>query len=247
MFMPAVGDNGLSNQYDFIGDNVITSMSNGPTGVKMGYNGAPSYAGVISKHHMDNGPFRIDVRFSIKKATKSDGIAFWLTPSNEFKKGNVYGRDPVEGLLVAIDIKGQVPFIGINYKNTDKITNFDKTQQIQGEFFNTSLSLRILFENDSIIVYLGRNNKFIEIFQLENYILPEQTYFAVSTKHSSGYSPTFLYAIRYSTIEYPAFKAPFEEERPSKRGWVWIIFIIGFVALLVTVGKKQFDNFKKNN
>ncbi|KRH95196.1 hypothetical protein M153_2100014464 [Pseudoloma neurophilia] len=247
MFMPAVEENGQSHRYDFIGDCVITSISNGPTGVKLGYNGTPSYAGVITKQPIDNKPFRIDIRFIISKGTKGDGLAFWLTSSNEFKKGNLYGREPVDGLLLAIDLKGNTPFIGINYKNTERISSFHKTEQLKGNIFDNQLSLRILYENESIVVSIGRNNNFTDVFQIDDYTLPEQSYFAISTKHTTGFSPTTLFAIRQSNIEYPSFKPSLEKERPSKRGWVWAIFIIGLVVLVVTVGKKQFDNFKKNN
>lgn len=247
MFMPPVEENGISHRFDFIGDYVITSFSSDITGVKLGYNGLPSYAGVISKQPIENKPFRIDIRFSIKKGTKADGLAFWLTPTNEFKKGDVYGRESTLGFFVAIDTRGDAPFMGINFNNTDKISSFKNTVKLKENIYDSQLSLRILNENGEISVLIGRNNNFTEVFKINNYTLPEQSYFSVSTKHTTGYSAIKLFAIRHSNIEYPTFVGKLDEERQSKRGWVWAVFIIGIVVLVLTVGRKQLANLKKNN
>lgn len=246
MFMPAVEENGLSHRYDFLGDYVITSFSSHLTGVKLGYNGTPSWAAVISKQPIENKPFRIDVRFSIKKGTKADGIAFWLTSTNEFKEGNVYGREPTEGFLVAIDLRGDQPYIGINFNNTEKIANFSRSMKLKENIFDSQLSLRILYENNETVVSVGKNNNFNEVFKVNNYTLPEQSYFVISAKHTTGYSPIRLHAIRHSNIEYPSFRGSPEPERESKRTWVWAVFFIGVAVLVVTIGRKQYYNMQKN-
>lgn len=248
MFMPPVNFESFSPNFEFIGYYVITAFSSDFTSVKLGFNGVPSYAALISKNPIERRPFRIDSRFSIRKDTKSNGLAFWLTPSNVFEKGNVFGRKMVDGILIAIVIKGDHPYIGINFDNDNgKFPNFHKSVKLKENIYDGNLSLRIVHERGILTVSLGRNNNFNEVFKVDNYSLPEKSYFAVSAEHSTGYSDIRLYAIRHSNIEYPSFN-PFDDEKISKISWIWIVFIIGLIVLGATIFKKQvFDVNKRRN
>lgn len=240
--MPAVDDNGLSHRFEFMGDYVITSFSSSETYVKLGYNGAPSYAAMVAKSPIDSKAFRTDIRMIIRKSTKSDGIAVWISKEKSFEKGSAFGRKGVEGLLIAIVTKGDVPYIGINLGDNSQFTNFSQTVKLSENIYDELFTLRITADN-GLNISLGKNHKFTEVFKIAEYAFPLESYLGLSVNNSTGYSDFRIQAIRQSAIEYPMFKA-FDDERGGGSKWIWLIFflvigVIGFVLYKKQVARKK--------
>lgn len=243
MFMPAVDENGLSHRYDYIGDYVITTYSSGETYTKLGYNGTPSYAGMVSKLPINGDAFRIDVRIKIEKGTKSDGIAFWITDDPVFEKGPVFGRKGVNGMLLAIVTKENVPYIGINLGNNENFSSFGQTVKLNSSIFDEQFTLRVTYDKE-LIVSLGRNNKYNDVFKVSDYRFVKDSYFAISVKNYTGYSDFRINAIRQSTIEYPAFKE-IESERSYGGRWIWIMFAVVVAVIGIVLYRKQITRRSK--
>ncbi|ELQ74418.1 hypothetical protein THOM_2651 [Trachipleistophora hominis] len=98
-------------------------------------------------------------------------------------------------------------------------------------------TLRITFDQ-FLLVSLGKDNKFTDVFKVSDYELGPEGFFAISVDNSTGYSDFKLQAIRHSTIEYPIFKDP-EEKRSSGGKWIWLLFLIVVAFIAFVLYKKQ--------
>lgn len=237
MFMPAVDDDGTSHRYDLFGDCVATTYSSASTYLKLGFNGVPSRAGIITKSPIDGKSFRIDVRLTINKGTRSDGIAFWIGKDSTYETGPVFGRKGGEGLLIAIVTKNDVPYIGISVGDHSTFSNFNRTEELTKNIFDEQFTLRITFDQ-VLVVSLGKSDKFKDVFKISDYELGTESFFAVSVNNSTGYSDFKLHAIRHSTIEYPVFK-DLDEKRTGGGKWVWLLFLVVIAVIAFILYKKQ--------
>lgn len=243
MFMPAVDETGTSPKYGFFGDYVITTFSSDLTSIKLGYDGTPSYAGMLFKEALQNRPFRVNIRLSIAKMTQSDGIGIWLTEDNNFEKGEIYGRKPSKGILIAIDLK-QKPFMGLSFNAHENGKNFYKTAELGHDIFHNQQIIRIENDQDEITISRGRGDKFRTVFSIKNYPLPKELFLGISTQNSTGFSDVRIFAIRHTNIEYPTFATTSDEKKHSTK-YVWIIFFIGIVVLGVFLSREQLSKFRK--
>lgn len=175
---------------------------------------------------------RADVKFKIVPSkVHGDGFGVFFS-LKKFKKGTLLGRDSkFDGISVQILTKAKGPIMRLTFG--DQV----KEENLNDDIYKNWNVLRVENYNKTFRVLLGYGNeKPVQIFSVYNSNFQKNGYFSISGSNTVGSNLILIQDVKISSL------VPINAKVPIRRSggvWVWVVFVVGVVALGYYLLRKQ--------